>query len=67
MGSSGTPEQVTFKESMGAHPVEVLSMAVEHLPVTAAEAALRGGLRTALTAPRRARRALGRAGGAPAD
>ncbi len=64
MGSSGTPEQVTFKESMGAHPVEVLSMAVEHLPVTATEAALRGGLRTALTTPRRA---LGRAGGAPAD
>jgi hypothetical protein len=58
MGSSGTPEQVTFKESMGARPVDVLSMAVEHLPVTATEATLRGGLRTALTSTVRARRAL---------
>jgi Acetyltransferase (GNAT) domain len=58
MGSSGSPDQVTFKESMGAHPVDVLSMAVEHLPVTSTEATLRGGLRTALTGAARARRAL---------
>ena len=58
MGSSGTPEQVTFKESMGARPVDVLSMAVEHLPVTTTEATLRGGLRTALTSAGRARGAL---------
>jgi hypothetical protein len=59
MGSSGTPDQVTFKESMGGRPVDVLSMAVEHLPVTTTEATLRGGLRTALTSAARARRALG--------
>jgi hypothetical protein len=58
MGSSGSPDQVTFKESMGARPVDVLSMAVEHLPVTTTEATLRGGLRTALTGAARARRAL---------
>jgi len=58
MGSSGTGEQVIFKESMGAQPVDVLSMAAEHLPVTATEAALRGGLRTALTSAARAGRAL---------
>jgi hypothetical protein len=55
MGSSGTPDQMTFKESMGAHPVDVLSLAVEHLPVTATEAGLRGGLRAALTSMKRAR------------
>jgi hypothetical protein len=59
MGSSGTAEQMTFKESMGARSVDVLSMAVEHLPVTSTEAAVRGGLRTALTGASRARRALG--------
>jgi hypothetical protein len=58
MGSSGSPDQITFKESMGASPVDVLSMAVEHLPVTTAEATLRGGLRTALTGAARARRAF---------
>jgi hypothetical protein len=58
MGTSGTPEQVTFKESMGGRPVDVLSVAVEHLPVTTTEATLRGGLRTALTGAARARRAL---------
>jgi len=65
MGSSGTPDLVTFKESMGAHPVDVLSMAVEHLPVTVTEATLRGGLRSALTATAQARRLLGRAGVSP--
>jgi hypothetical protein len=58
MGSSGTSDQVSFKESMGARPVEVLSMAVEHLPVTATEAALRARLRAAMTSAAQARRAL---------
>jgi hypothetical protein len=66
MGTSGTPEQVTFKESMGARPVDVLSMAVEHLPITTTEAALRGGLRTALTGAAGARRALAGARVSPA-
>ena len=58
MGSSGTCDQVIFKESIGAQPVDVLSMAFEHVPVTATEATLRGGLRTALTTTARVRRAL---------
>jgi hypothetical protein len=44
---------------MGALPVAVLSMAVEHLPVTATEATLRGGLRTALTSAAQSRRTRG--------
>ena len=62
MGTSGAADLVSFKEGMGARPVDHPSFALEHVPITSTEARLRGGLRVVTTRAVRARRALGGAG-----
>jgi hypothetical protein len=58
MGTSGAADLVSFKEGMGAHPVEHPVLMLEHVPITATEALVRGGLRVAATRAAQARRAL---------
>jgi hypothetical protein len=58
LGASGSAELIAFKEGLGARPVVHPSFAVEHVPITATEARLRGGLRVASTRAARVRGAL---------
>ncbi len=58
MGTSGSPDLVSFKEGMGARPVAHPVLALENVPITSTEARLRGALRAASTRAARARRVL---------
>ena len=67
LGTSGSPDLISFKEGLGARPVEHPSFAVEHVPITSTEARLRGALRAATTGAAQARRTVGRTRLSPSD